>query len=104
MKKPKGLLHPYFGAECRTAPWAAALLTPCLPSGMVLNEPETSLHPDPLSAPARLITRASQRSQVCVVSHAGRLIAALNEHPPCHAIALEKDLGQTQIVGQGMLG
>ena len=42
-------------------------------------------------------------SQVCVVSHASRLIAALNEHPPCHAIALEKDLGQTQIVGQGML-
>ena len=43
-------------------------------------------------------------AQVCVVSHASRLIAAPNEHPPCHAIALEKDLDQTQIVGQGMLG
>ena len=70
---------------------------------MVLNEPETSLHPDLLPALARLIIRASQRSQVWVVSHASRLIAALNEHPECHAISLEKSLGQTQVMGQGLL-
>ena len=104
----QGLLRPLSGAELsdgtlRYLLWVAALLTPRPPSLMVLNEPETSLHPDLLPALARLIIRASQRSQVWVVSHASRLIAALSEHPDCHAIALEKDLGQTQVVGQGML-
>jgi predicted ATPase len=104
----QGLLRPLSGAELsdgtlRYLLWVAALLTPRPPSLMVLNEPETSLHPDLLPALARLIIRASQRSQVWVVSHATRLIAALNEHPACHSIALEKDLGQTQVVGQGML-
>jgi predicted ATPase len=37
-----------------------------------------------------------------VVSPAGRLIAALGEHRDCHAIVLEKDLGRTRVVGQGM--
>jgi predicted ATPase len=70
---------------------------------MVLNEPETSLHPDLLPALARLIMRASQRCQVWVVSHASRLIAALEQDPECNCIVLEKTLGQTGIVGQGML-
>jgi predicted ATPase len=103
-----GLLRPLSGAELsdgtlRYLLWVAALLTPRPPPLMVLNEPETSLHPDLLPALARLIIRASQHSQVWVVSHATRLIAALNEHRECHSIALEKELGQTQIVGQGML-
>jgi predicted ATPase len=70
---------------------------------MVLNEPETSLHPDLLPALARLITKASHNCQVWVVSHASRLIAALEQSPECNAIELEKVLGQTGIVGQGML-
>jgi predicted ATPase len=41
---------------------------------MVLNEPETSLHPDLLSPLGRLIARTSERSQVIVVSHASKLI------------------------------
>ncbi|MNE81133.1 hypothetical protein D3C80_1777620 [compost metagenome] len=81
----------------------AALLTPRPPSMMVLNEPETSLHPDLLPALARLIRRASQQCQVWVVSHAPRLVAALEEDEGCNAIRLEKVLGQTMIVGQGML-
>ncbi len=81
----------------------AALLTPRPPSLMVLNEPETSLHPDLLPALAKLIIHASENSQVWVVSHASRLIAALNQHPDCHAIELDKELGQTTIRGQGML-
>jgi predicted ATPase len=104
----KGPLRPLSGAELsdgtlRYLLWVAALLTPRPPSLMVLNEPETSLHPDLLPALARLIIRASQRSQVWVVSHASRLIAALNEHPECHSISLEKSLGQTQVMGQGLL-
>jgi predicted ATPase len=40
---------------------------------------------------------------VWVVSHASRLIAALERTPACNPILLEKVLGQTGIVGQGML-
>lgn len=56
-----------------------------------------------LPALARLIVKASQRSQVWVVSHASRLIAALEEHAGCHSIRLEKEVSQTRFVGQGML-
>ncbi len=104
----QGLLRPLTGAELsdgtlRYILWVAALLTPRPPLLMVLNEPETSLHPDLLPALARLILRASAKTQVWVVSHASRLIAALNQAPDCHAIELEKNLGQTEIQGQGML-
>lgn len=103
-----GLLRPLSAAELsdgtlRYLLWIAALHTPRPPPLMVLNEPETSLHPDLLPALARLIAHAAQRSQVWVVSHASRLIAALDEDPHCNAIHLEKQLSQTGIVGQGML-
>jgi predicted ATPase len=70
---------------------------------MVLNEPETSLHPDLLPALGRLIVRASDYSQVWVVSHAPRLVGALESHAGCNSIQLEKTLGQTEVVDQGML-
>ena len=79
--------------------WIAALLTPRPPAVMVLNEPETSLHPDLIGALARLIARACGQSQVIVVTHAARLIAALSEQPECHSIVLEKQLGETLVVG-----
>lgn len=104
----QGLLRPLSGAELsdgtlRYLLWVAALMTPRPPSLMVLNEPETSLHPDLLPALGRLILRAARDSQVWVVSHAARLIAALNKSPDCHAIELEKDLGETRVTDQGML-
>ena len=104
----RGLLRPLSGTELsdgtlRYLLWVAALLTPRPPPLMVLNEPETSLHPDLLPALARLIIRASQYTQVWVVSHASRLIAALNQHHECRTIVLEKQLGQTQVMGQGIL-
>lgn len=103
-----GLLRPLSGAELsdgtlRYLLWVAALLTPRPPPLMVLNEPETSLHPDLLPALARLITRAAEHTQVWVVSHAPRLINALNQSEHCHAIELEKELGQTRVKGLGML-
>ena len=106
--KQHGLLRPLSGSELsdgtlRYLLWIAALLTPRPPPLMVLNEPETSLHPELLPALARLIIRASENTQIWVVSHASRLIAALNEHPDCNAIELTKELAQTQIQGQGML-
>jgi predicted ATPase len=61
----------------------------------VLNEPETSLHPDLLPALARLIAQTSERSQIVVVSHAPALIDVLQSLPECHSITLEKQFGQT---------
>jgi predicted ATPase len=77
--------------------WIAALLTPRPPALMVLNEPETSLHPDLLAALARLIARAAERTQVIVVTHAHPVVSALADQPGCHSIMLEKNFGETEI-------
>jgi predicted ATPase len=78
----------------------AALLSPRPPALMILNEPETSLHPDLLLPLARLIAHASKRSQAVVVSHAAALVSALDAHADCRQIVLEKHLGET-VVGDG---
>jgi predicted ATPase len=100
-----GLLRPLRAAELsdgtlRYLLWIAALLTPRPPSLLVLNEPESSLHPDLLAPLARLIARAARASQVIVVSHAARLIAALEDaqNLDSRSIVLEKDLGETRIL------
>lgn len=103
-----GLLRPLSGLELsdgtlRYLLWVAALLTPRPPPLMVLNEPETSLHPDLLPALARLIINAAGSTQIWVVSHSNRLIAALEQCDNCNSIHLEKTLGQTKIQGQGIL-
>ena len=99
-----GLLRPLTAAELsdgtlRYLLWTAALLTPRPPRLMVLNEPEASLHPDLLPALARLIGAAAEHTQMWVVSHSSRLVAALKQHAHCHAIQLDKELGETKIVG-----
>jgi len=106
--KQPGLLRTLSAAELsdgtiRYLLWAAALMTPRPPPLMVLNEPETSLHPDLLPALGRLIRRASGNTQVWVVSHASRLVAALKEDPECNAIELDKSLGESVIATQGAL-
>jgi predicted ATPase len=97
-----GLLRPLRGAELsdgtlRYLLLVAALLTPRPPALLVLNEPETSLHPDLLPALARLIVAVSSRAQVIVVSHAARLVAALERESESRSIVLEKQLGATRI-------
>jgi len=104
----EGLLRPLNESELsdgtlRYLLLVAALLTPRPPSLLVLNEPETSLHPDLLPALAKLIVKASKKTQVWVVSHASRLVSALNEDPECHSIELEKQLSQTIVLGRSML-
>jgi predicted ATPase len=74
---------------------AAALLSPRPPTLMILNEPETSLHPDLLPALARLIAQASARSQIIVVSHASMLVTELESAAHVQRITLEKQLGET---------
>jgi len=79
--------------------WAAALLSPRPPQLMVLNEPETSLHPDLLPALARLILAAAQHTQIIVVSHAAKLIEGMTAAPICTRLHLVKELGETTLEG-----
>lgn len=100
-----GLLRPLKAAELsdgtlRYLLWVAALLTPRPPGLLVLNEPETSLHPDLLPALARLIANAAARSQVIVVSHAAGLTDGLRQQPDGHAIVLHKRLGETRVLDE----
>ena len=100
----RGLLRPLRIAELsdgtlRYLLLVAALLTPRPPSLMVLNEPETSLHPDLLDPLARLIADASARSQVIVVSHAKPLVAALSGTDASAVFELEKETGETIVPG-----
>src|ERR1700726_449137 len=97
-----GLLRPLKCAELsdgtlRYLLLVAALVSPRPPALMVLNEPETSLHPDLLPPLARLIVQASKRSQAVVVSHAPALVAALDGDANCGQTVLEKHLGETVI-------
>ncbi|MFP6559004.1 AAA family ATPase [Paraburkholderia sp. B3] len=100
--RQQGLLRPLRAAELsdgtlRYLLLAAALLSPRPPALLVLDEPETSLHPDLLASLARLIARASRHSQVLVVSHAARLVAALEREEGSRSIVLERKLGATAL-------
>jgi predicted ATPase len=100
-----GLLRPLSAAELsdgtlRYLLWAAALLTPRPPALFVLNEPETSLHPDLLVPLAHLIATAAAGSQVLAVTHSRELLDAMESTGDIRRIELVKDLGETHIAGQ----
>ncbi len=100
-----GMLRPLASAELsdgtlRYLLLVVALLTPRPPALMVLNEPETSLHPDLLPPLARLVERTARETQVVVVSHSHTLLSALST---AHGVELVKDLGETTVAGQGLL-
>ena len=109
----QGMLRPLRSAEIsdgtlRFLLWAAALLSPQPPSLMVLNEPETSLHPDLVAPLASLIAEAATRTQVVVVTHSAELRRALAAGPlgsdsDAREIELVKDWGETTIAGQDLL-
>ena len=106
--RQEGLLRPLTSAELsdgtlRYLLWLAALLTARPPTMMVLNEPETSLHPDLLPALSRLILKAAENTQVWVVTHSSALSASLMEHSDARLIELQKEFGQTQVKGQDLL-
>lgn len=105
MKQP-GLLRSLRCAEwsdgtLRYILFVAALLTPRPPPLMVLNEPETSLHPELIAPLARLIISASERSQVWVISHSTDLVRRLEYVDGVANHVLEKSLGRTIVAGQG---
>jgi predicted ATPase len=100
-----GMLRPLASAELsdgtlRYLLLVVALLTPRPPALMVLNEPETSLHPDLLPPLARLVERTARETQVVVVSHSHTLLRALSA---AQGVELVKDLGETTVAGQGLL-
>ena len=104
LMRQQGLLRPLAATELsdgtlRYLLCVAALLSPRPPSVLVLNEPETSLHPDLLPALGRLIARTAAQTQIIVVSHAGPLIEMLENEIDCYAIHLEKIAGQTIVDG-----
>jgi predicted ATPase len=78
----------------------AALFSPRPPELLVLNEPETSLHPRVLEPLGRQIAAAAKRSQVIVVSHAAPLVDALKG---ATRIELTKAGGETKVAGRGPL-
>jgi len=114
--RQRGMLRPLRAAELsdgtlRFLLWAAALLSPQAPSLMVLNEPETSLHPSLVRPLAALICSAAARTQVVVVTHSRSLLELLDTVPVAEAdqteraveIELYKEWGETRITGQGLL-
>jgi predicted ATPase len=85
--------------------WIAALLSPRPAGLLVLNEPETSLHPDLLPALGQLIAAAAGRTQVIAVSHSRALIDAIGQAArdasvELTAIDLIKEFGQTAVAGR----
>lgn len=98
-----GLLRPLEAAELsdgtlRYLILVVALLSPRPPQLLVLNEPETSLHPELIAPLARLIESASRRSQTIVVTHDRRLVELLGAAQDVALIELAKDFGETRIV------
>jgi predicted ATPase len=95
-----GMLRSLKGAELsdgtlRYLLLVSALLSPRPPTLMILNEPETSLHPDLLDPLARLIAGAAARSQIFVVTHARPLAESLLGEADCRLFVLTKELGET---------
>ncbi|GEK23493.1 AAA family ATPase [Cellulomonas xylanilytica] len=106
MSQP-GLLRPLSAAELSDGTLTFLLLVAAAhatrpPDLLVLNEPESSLHPSLMPAVGALVASAAERSQVLVVTHAGDLVRAL-----CTAdattIELTKAAGATGVEGAGML-
>lgn len=100
--KQHGLLRPLKAAELsdgtlRYLLLVAALLSPRPPALMILNEPETSLHPDLLPPLARLITQAAARSQIIVVSHSAALVSGIAEASSVNLVTLDKQFGETLV-------
>ena len=88
--------------------WTAALLSPRPPQLYVLNEPESSLHPDLLDPLASLIVNASKEAQTVVVTHSAQLQKALmkyakkSEVDSSH-VELIKDQGETVVADLGFM-
>jgi predicted ATPase len=110
--RQRGLLRPMTGEELsdgtlRFLLLAAALLSPRPPRLLVLNEPETSLHPELLPAVGALVASAARRAQTVVVTHSAALLDAIEgatagdlDEDSVRRVELEKRHGETVVLGQ----
>lgn len=100
-----GMLRPLSAPELSDGTLQYLLLTAAMlsaekPELIVLNEPERSLHADLVPALAERIRRASEETQVVVVTHQGSLAASLGGL----RVELEKQVGETIVAGrEGLL-
>jgi predicted ATPase len=104
--RQRGMLRSLRAAELsdgtlRFLLWTAALLSQQAPSLMVLNEPETSLHPNLVGPLASLIRAAAAQTQVVVVTHSRSLPELLAGE--AIDIGLYKDFGETRVGGQSLI-
>ena len=103
----RGMLRPLRAPELsdgtlRFLLWGAALLSPRPPSLMVLNEPETSLHPDLVAPLAGMIRTAAAGTQVVVVTHSTTLRQHLDTDETTE-VELYKQWGETKVVDQTLV-
>jgi predicted ATPase len=108
MLEAPGVFRPLDAAELsdgtlRYLALLAALHSPRPPELLVLNEPETSLHPRVLAPLARQIIAASTRSQVIVVSHAEALVDEIARARDAVRVELVKKDGETTVANRSLL-
>jgi predicted ATPase len=75
-----------------------ALLSPRPAPLLVLNEPETSLHPDLLAALVDPIVAAAQRSQVLILTHAHKFADDVASRVMASRLELRRQTGATTLV------
>ncbi len=71
---------------------------------MALNEPEASLHPQLMAPLARMVVRASDRSQVWLVTHSEALAEAVEQSGAGQVRTVIKRDGATWIEGLKLTG
>jgi predicted ATPase len=81
----EGISEPFYLNELsdgtvRMLCWAAVLLSPNLPSLLVIDEPEIGIHPAWMPVLAGWIKRASEETQVLVCTHSPDLLDYFTDH------------------------
>jgi len=75
----------------------AALLSTRPPPLLILNEPETSLHPELMPALAGLVASVRPETQILIVTHSRELAAAISERVECKRLDLVIQKGETRL-------
>ncbi len=81
----EGISEPFYLNELsdgtvRMLCWAAVLLSPNLPSLLVIDEPEIGIHPAWMPILAEWIKRASEETQVLICTHSPDLLDYFTDH------------------------
>ncbi len=104
-----GLTRPLSGSELSDGTLQylcllAAMLSLSAPSVIVLNEPETSLHPNLIEPLAKLITKCAMDTQIWITTHSRELANRIMDLSGYESFELTKAAGQTKLVGLALGG